>query len=131
MGRGTHNHQHNAHNQRWRGLQAQISEEWCTLNSPGGMIGKALRTPLVTLFLFVLCVCVCVRVHALCNFSPVQLFVTLWTVCSPPGSSVLGISPSMHISVSCHALLQGICLTYGLNLHLLHCRQILYPLSHL
>ena len=33
----------------------------------------------------------------------------------------------MHTSVGCHALLQGICLTYGLNLH---CRQIIYPLSH-
>ena len=36
--------------------------------------------------------------------------------------------------VDCHFLLQGSFLTQGLNLHLLcllHCRQILYSLSHL
>ena len=35
--------------------------------------------------------------------------------------------------MDCHALLQGIFPTQGLNLHLLcllHCRQILYLLSH-
>ena len=32
--------------------------------------------------------------------------------------------------VDCHFLLQGIFLTQGLNLRHLHCRQILYPLSH-
>ena len=33
--------------------------------------------------------------------------------------------------MGCHALPQGIFPTWGLNLGLLHCRQILYPLSHL
>ena len=45
--------------------------------------------------------------------------------CSPPGSPVHG--------VGCHFLLQGIFLTQGSNLHflwLLHCRRILYRLSH-
>ena len=32
--------------------------------------------------------------------------------------------------VGCHSLLQGIFLTQELNLGLLHCRQILYRLSH-
>ena len=32
--------------------------------------------------------------------------------------------------LDCHFLLQGIILTQGLNLGLLHCRQILYHLSH-
>ena len=32
--------------------------------------------------------------------------------------------------MGCHALLQGIFPTQRLNLHLLHCRRILYPLSH-
>ena len=32
--------------------------------------------------------------------------------------------------MSCHSLLQGIFPTQGLNLGLLHCRQILYHLSH-
>ena len=33
--------------------------------------------------------------------------------------------------MGCHALLQGTFLTQGSNPRLLHCRQILYPLSHL
>ena len=32
--------------------------------------------------------------------------------------------------MGCHALLQGIFLTQGLNLGVLNCRQILYQLSH-
>ena len=32
--------------------------------------------------------------------------------------------------MGCHALLQGIFLTQGLNLGVLNCRQILYHLSH-
>ena len=38
-------------------------------------------------------------------------------------------SPSKNTGVGCHSLLQGIFLTQGLNLGLLHCRQILYCLS--
>ena len=54
--------------------------------------------------------------------------------CSPPGSSVHGDSPDRNTWVGCHALLQGIFPTQGSNphfLHLLHHKQILYPLSHL
>ena len=43
-------------------------------------------------------------------------------------------SPGKNTGVGCHALLQGVFLTQGSNpchLRLLHCRQILYPLSHL
>ena len=50
--------------------------------------------------------------------------------CSPPGSSVHLDSPGKNTGVGCHALLQGIFLIQGLNLGLLHCRQILYCLSH-
>ena len=39
-------------------------------------------------------------------------------------------SPGKNTGVACHFLLQGIFLTQGLNLGLLHCRQILYHLSH-
>ena len=46
--------------------------------------------------------------------------------CSPPGSSVQDISQARILDW----VLQGIILTQGLNPHLLHCRQILYPLSH-
>ena len=39
-------------------------------------------------------------------------------------------SPGQNTGVGCHSLHQGIFPTQGLNLSLLHCRQILYPLSH-
>ena len=39
-------------------------------------------------------------------------------------------SPGKSIGVSCHSLLQGIFPTQGLNPGLVHCRQILYQLSH-
>ena len=48
---------------------------------------------------------------------------------SQPDSSVLGDSPGKNAGVGCHALLQGIFPTQGLNqrlLGLLHCRWILY-----
>ena len=50
--------------------------------------------------------------------------------CSPPGSFVLGDSPGKNTGIRSHSLLQGIFLTQGLNPGLLHCRQILYHLSH-
>ena len=60
-------------------------------------------------------------------FSCVQLFVILWTVaCQAP--SALGFSRQGYWS-GYHALLQGIFPTQGLNLGLLHCKQILYHLS--
>ena len=49
--------------------------------------------------------------------------------CSPPGSSVWN-SQGKNTGVDCHFLLQGIFLTQGSNTHLLHCRLILYCLSH-
>ena len=39
-------------------------------------------------------------------------------------------SPGKNAGVGCHALLQGIFLTQGLNPGLLHCRWLLYHLSH-
>ena len=51
--------------------------------------------------------------------------------CSPPGSSVHGILQArIHTGVGCHALLQGIFLSQGLNPGLLHSRLIHYHLSH-
>ena len=50
--------------------------------------------------------------------------------CSPPGSSVHGIYQVKNTGMSCHVLLQGIFSTQGLNPSFLHCRQILYHLSH-
>ena len=60
--------------------------------------------------------------------SHVQLFVTPWTVAY---QALLSVEFSRKNSgVDCHSLLQGIFLTQESNLHLLHCRQILYCLSH-
>ena len=39
-------------------------------------------------------------------------------------------SPGKNTGVGFHSLLQGMFLTQGLNLGLLHCRQLLYHLSH-
>ena len=50
--------------------------------------------------------------------------------CSPPGCSVHGDSPGKNTGEGCHFLLQGIFPTQASNLGLLHCRQILYQLSH-
>ena len=50
--------------------------------------------------------------------------------CSPPLSSVHGDSPGKNNGVGCHTILQGIFPTQGLNPGLLHCRWILYRLSH-
>ena len=53
---------------------------------------------------------------------------TPWTAtCQAPLS--IGF-PSKSTGVGCHFLLQGIFLTQELNPGLLHCRQILYHLSH-
>ena len=50
--------------------------------------------------------------------------------CSLPSSSENGDSPSKHTRVGCHAFLQEIFPTQGLNPGLLHCRWILYCLSY-
>ena len=50
--------------------------------------------------------------------------------CGPPGSSVHVDSPEKNTREGCHALLQGILSTQGLNQGFLRCRQILYHLSH-
>ena len=50
--------------------------------------------------------------------------------CGPLGSSVHGIFLGNNTRVGCHFLLHGIFLTQGSNPGLLHCRHILYHLSH-
>ena len=47
--------------------------------------------------------------------------------CNPPAPLDF---PGRDTAVGCHFLLQGIFLTQGSNLCLLHCRQVLYHLSH-
>ena len=61
-----------------------------------------------------------------------QLCLTLYDGmdCSPPGSSVHEDSSGKNTGVGCHALLQGIFLTKGLNPGLWLCKRMLYHLSH-
>ena len=49
--------------------------------------------------------------------------------CSPPGSSVHEILQARMLA-SIHSFLQGIFPPQGSNLDFLHCRQIIYHLSH-
>ena len=70
-------------------------------------------------------VCVCMRVKSLQSYLTVCNFMD----CSPPVSSVHGNSPGKNTGVSCHAFLQGIFPTQGLNPHLLcllHWQWVLY-----
>ena len=54
------------------------------------------------------------------------------TLCNPMVAKLLCPRdyPGKNTGVVCHAFLQGIFLTQGLKLGLLHCRQILYHLNH-
>ena len=73
-------------------------------------------------------VCVCVCTHA----KSLQSCPTLCDPmdCSLPSSFVHRDSPGKNTGMGCHVLLQGIFPSQGLNLGLLHCRHILYCLSH-
>ena len=61
---------------------------------------------------FFRCMCVCMLSH----FSRVQLFATLWTI-DHQAPQPMGFSRQEYWS-GLHALLQGIFLIQGLNLHL-------------
>ena len=69
----------------------------------------------------------------MCMCLVTQSCLTLWTSGTVAHQSPLfmGILQArMNTGASCHAFLQGIFPTQGLNPGLLHCRQILYTLSH-
>ena len=70
--------------------------------------------------------------HVLCCSQSLSWRLTLCNPldCSPPGSSVHGDSLGRNTGVGCHSLLQGIFPTQRSNPGLLHCRQVLYHLSH-
>ena len=79
------------------------------------------------------------RLYKLQFVIPVKLSSVLCLVVSdslrphglqPAGSSVHGDSSGKNTGVGCHALLQGIFPTHGLNPGLLHCRQTLSRPSH-
>ena len=68
--------------------------------------------------------------HAVLScFSRVQLLETPWTIAHQAYPS-MGNPKQEYIGSGCHFFLQGIFPTQGLNPHLLHCRWILYCLSH-
>ena len=68
--------------------------------------------------------CMCAQ-----SLSCVRLFVTPWTI-QLTRLLCPWASPGRNTGVGSHSLLQGIFPTQGSNLGLLHCRQILYHLSH-
>ena len=69
-------------------------------------------------------ICICILVAQLCltHCNPMD--------CSLLGFSVHGILQARITGVGCHSLLQGIFPTQGLKPGLLHCRWMLYCLSH-
>ena len=70
------------------------------------------------------------RACVLSGFSSIQLFVTLWAVAHQV--PLFMNSPGKNIGVGCHALLQGIFITQGLNpclLYLLHWQAGSLPLA--
>ena len=119
----------------WPGIKATILE-WKQAVLTTGLAGKSWYT----LFIFM-----CqppkhspwhrVTLKNVCWMSPCYSFNHDWLCdpmdCGPPGFSVHGI-PQARIwgGVGSHSLLQGIFLIQGWNLSLLHCREILYHLSH-
>ena len=69
-------------------------------------------------------------VKYMCLFAQLHLILCDPTDSSPPDSSVHGDSPGKNSGVCCHALLQGIFSTKGLNPGFLNCRMIIYLLCH-
>ena len=57
------------------------------------------------------------KIRCVCSLSHVQFFVSPWTV-ARQAPLVHGDSPGKNTGVGCHALLQGIFQTQGLNSHL-------------
>ena len=70
------------------------------------------------------CMCVCMLSHSVVSQS-----VTLWIAAHQTPLCLWNFS-GINTGVGFHFLLQGIFSTQGLNPGLLHCRQILYLLSH-
>ena len=76
------------------------------------------------------------QTHISCVFGIPGRFFTHWaireclTLCDPHGLYSPWNSPGQNTEVDSHSLLQGIFPTQGLNPGLLHCRCILYQVSH-
>ena len=68
--------------------------------------------------------------RVLCMHTQSHLTLCDPMVCSPPGSSAHGILQARKLELGSHFPLEGIFPTQESNPCLLHCRQILYHLSH-
>ena len=79
----------------------------------------------VILFMFILVAIGCEKSESV-RCSVVSDYSQSWG----PGSSVHGILKARILEWVSHSFLQGIFLTQRSNLNFLHCRQILYGLSH-
>ena len=68
-----------------------------------------------------ICVCMCVCIHTYMHAKSLQLCLALFNPmdCSPPKLLCPWDSPGKNTDVGCHAFLQGIFPTQGLNLRLL------------
>ena len=95
-----------------------------TLDRRGTIKKSIFAINISTMHLFYKRLCMCAK--------SLQLYLTLCGPVdySPPGSSVHGDSPGKNTGVGCHALLQGVSPTQGLNPGLPNYRKILYHLSH-
>ena len=98
-------------------MEAQRERKPVHLSCPRGVLSQASRNDLSFK------ACAYVHVKSLSTLSDLM-------DCSLPGSLVHGDSLGRNTGVSCHALLQGIFPTQGLNPSRLHCRQVLYHVSH-
>ena len=96
--------------QNARALLARVQSGVSNVENSLASHTAAERDPAIPL----LAMCACVLSH----FSRVPLFVAPMDY-GPPGSSVHGDSPGKNTGVGCHALLQGLFLTQGLNPRLL------------
>ena len=79
-------------------------------------------------FMIIICMCIYVYICAVLCLVAQSCLTHDPMDYSLPGSSVHGDSPGENIGVGCHALLQGIFLTQGWKLHLLHWQADSLPL---
>ena len=94
-----------------------------------GSTGMALSlTILLPVWAVCVCVCVCVCTRTLSCFHHAQLLVTLWTVAHQAPLSMEFSRQEYWSGLPFPS--PGIFLTQGSNPGLLHCRQLLYHLSH-
>ena len=108
-----------SHPESWPSLLAQITNIF-----PASFLWflRLLPSIYMSAAYSLLCVCVLATQSCLTLCNPMD--------CNGPGSSVHETLQARFTEENSHSHLQGIFPTQGSNLDLLHCRQILYHLSH-